>query len=159
MLTPRRVRTWIYIREHARYPGGRTRHDRNPTYQLLLLLLFFMPCDSLLPKASITIPLAKFTRAQLRAAIEPRMKGVHELIRMAGPRVCEGSVVARDVNEDLELFQMRGEAAKSPIRAGTHLRSQKRSTVRIVVFGCGLPCHLRTVPNIRRRGEHWFQNS
>jgi hypothetical protein len=59
--------------------------------------------------------LVKFARPQLEAAIKQtnnensRLDGLHELIRMAGPRLYEGSIVAGD--PDPEMFKLRGEAA------------------------------------------------
>src|SRR5271156_3989727 len=59
--------------------------------------------------------LVKFTRPQLEAAVEKtknentRLDGLHELIRMAGPRLYEGSIAAGD--PDPEMFKLRGEAA------------------------------------------------
>ena len=59
--------------------------------------------------------LVKFTRAQLDAAIaqtkneNTRLEGLHELIRMAGPRLYEGSMISGD--PDPEVFKLRGEAA------------------------------------------------
>jgi len=61
--------------------------------------------------------LASFTRAQLEAAIQrtrngaTRLEGLHELIRMAGPRLYEGSMVTGD--PDPEMFKLRGEAARA----------------------------------------------
>jgi hypothetical protein len=59
--------------------------------------------------------LANFTRAQLNAAIQQtknqstRLEGLRQLIRMAGQRLYEGSLVMGDPNP--EMFKMRGEAA------------------------------------------------
>lgn len=59
----------------------------------------------------------KFTRPQLDAAIaqtkneKTRLDGLHELIRMAGPRLYELSMVAGD--PDPEVFKLRGEAARA----------------------------------------------
>lgn len=61
--------------------------------------------------------LANFTRAQLDAAIQltnnrnTRIEGLHQLIRMAGPRLYEGSMAMGD--PDTELFKLRGEAASA----------------------------------------------
>jgi hypothetical protein len=61
--------------------------------------------------------LANFTRAQLDAAIQQtknqstRVEGLRQLIRMAGPRLYEGSMVMGDL--DTQLFKMRGEAARA----------------------------------------------
>ena len=57
------------------------------------------------------------TRPQLDAAIEKtrhestRLEGLAQLIRMAGPRLYEGSLIFGDA--DPELFRLRGEAAKA----------------------------------------------
>ena len=59
--------------------------------------------------------LVKFTRKQLDAAIEltknenTRLEGLHELIRMAGPRLYEGSLIGGDA--DGERFKLEAEAA------------------------------------------------
>lgn len=61
--------------------------------------------------------LVKFTRAQLEVAIQKtkredtRLDGLHDLIRMAGPRLYEGSMISGD--PDPEVFQLRGEAARA----------------------------------------------
>jgi hypothetical protein len=63
------------------------------------------------------VPLATFTRAQLESAIQKtksgatRIEGLHQLIRMAGPRLYEGSMVMGD--PDPEMFKLRGEAARA----------------------------------------------
>lgn len=60
--------------------------------------------------------LAIFTRAQLEMAIQQtkgsatRLQGLHQLIRMAGPRLYEGSVVWGG-DRDPEVFKLRREAA------------------------------------------------
>lgn len=62
-------------------------------------------------------PLATFTRAQLEIAIRQtkspvtRLEGLHQLIRMAGPRLYEASMVMGD--PDPEMFKLRGEAARA----------------------------------------------
>jgi HEAT repeat protein len=61
--------------------------------------------------------LATFTRAELEIAIQQtksdatRLEGLHQLIRMAGPRLYEGSMVMGD--PDPERFKLRGEAARA----------------------------------------------
>ena len=62
-------------------------------------------------------PLASFTRRQLEAAIQQtkngatRLEGLHQLIRMAGPRLYEVSMAMGDPNP--EMFKLRGEAAQA----------------------------------------------
>jgi hypothetical protein len=61
--------------------------------------------------------IVKFTRPQLDAAIaqtkheNTRLEGLHELIRMAGPRLYEGSMIGGD--PDPEIFKMEGDAARA----------------------------------------------
>jgi hypothetical protein len=80
---------------------------------LILLLLSAVAWGS--QAADNDPPLVEFDRPQLEAAIKQtknentRLDGLHELIRMAGPRLYEGSIVGGD--PDPEMFRLRGEAA------------------------------------------------
>ena len=82
------------------------------------LLLLFSPFAMHSQTVDSNAILASFTRAQLEAAIEQtkhestRLQGLHELIRMAGPRLYEGSMVFVD-GEHREVTALRGEAAKA----------------------------------------------
>ena len=95
--------------------SSRMGHDR----KLGLLLLLLFPVTLCSQVGDNDDAFAKFTHAQLQAVIEQtknestRLEGLHELIRMAGLRLYEGSVVFGDPNLDPELFQLRGEAAKA----------------------------------------------
>jgi hypothetical protein len=99
--------------------GSRIGHNRKSIHKLGLLFLFLCPVTLCSQSADNDALLAKFTRAQLQAAIEQtkneetRLEGLHELIRMAGLRLYEGSMVIGDANPDRELFQLRGEAKKA----------------------------------------------
>jgi len=79
----------------------------------LLLLLWAITASAQVVDQDGAI--VKFTRLQLDAAIaltkneNTRLEGLHELIRMAGPRLYEGSMIAGD--PDPEVFRLRGEAA------------------------------------------------
>jgi hypothetical protein len=94
-----------------------SRRGRDRKLRLLLLLLFPVTLCSQVGDNDDTF--AKFTRAQLQAAIEQtrnestRLEGLHELIRMAGLCLYEGSMVFGDSNPDPEPFRLRGEAAKA----------------------------------------------
>jgi hypothetical protein len=92
----------------------RTHHERT-AIAILSVLLWVMMLSA--QGGNDDAPLASFTRAQLEAAVQQtkngatRLEGLHQLIRMAGPRLYEGSMVMGD--PDPELFKLRGEAARA----------------------------------------------
>jgi len=92
----------------------RTHHGRTAISTLSVLLWAIMLGAQ---GVNNEAPLATFTRAQLVIAIQQtksgatRLEGLHQLIRMAGPRLYEGSMVMGD--PDPEIFKLRGEAARA----------------------------------------------
>jgi hypothetical protein len=84
--------------------------------ELGLLFFSFVAALSSQVKDNDTV-LVKFTRSHLEAATaltgneNTRLEGLRELIRMAGPRLYEGSMVFAEA--DSELFELRGEAVKA----------------------------------------------
>jgi hypothetical protein len=86
-----------------------------PLVLVLLLALFSIGLSA--QGGNDDAPLATFNRAQLEFAIQQtksratRLDGLHQLIRMAGPRLYEMSLVMGD--PDPEIFRLRGEAARA----------------------------------------------
>ena len=95
--------------------SGYAGRECRPIIKSALVLILLSAVASCSQVADNDPVLVKFTRPQLEAAIEEtknentRLDGLHELIRMAGPRLYETSIVAGD--RDPEMFKLRGEAA------------------------------------------------
>jgi hypothetical protein len=91
----------------------RTHHGRRISTLSVLLWAMMLSAQG----GSDDAPLARFTRAQMEIAVQQtksgatRLEGLHQLIRMAGPRLYEGSIVMGD--PDPEMFKLRGEAARA----------------------------------------------
>jgi hypothetical protein len=92
----------------------RTHHGRTVISTLSVLLWAMMLSAQ---NGNDDAPLARFTRAQMEIAVQQtksgamRLLGLHQLIRMAGPRLYEGSIIMGD--PDAEMFKLRGEAARA----------------------------------------------
>ena len=93
-------------------------YDRQSSHKLAFLFLFLYPAMLCSQGGDDDAALVQFTRPQLQTAIgltkheNTRLQGLHELVRMAGPRLYVGSMVFGDP-EHPELTPLRGEAAKA----------------------------------------------
>jgi hypothetical protein len=91
--------------------------NRSPKMRSTLGLLLLWAIGVTAQVVDQDAALVKFTRPQLDAAIahtkneNTRLDGLHELIRMAGPRLYEASMIGGD--PDPEIFKMEGEAART----------------------------------------------
>jgi hypothetical protein len=95
--------------------SGYAGRECRPKMKLALLLLLLSAVALCSQVVDNDPTLVRFTRPQLEAAVQEtknentRLDGLHELIRMAGPRLYEGSIVGGEPDPD--IFKLRGEAA------------------------------------------------
>jgi hypothetical protein len=99
------------------FARSRQKFDRVQTMMLAVSFALLFAIRLSAQVESSDAALAVFTRAQMNSAIlqtknpSTRLEGLHQLIRMAGPRLYEGSIVMGDPNP--EMFKLRGEAAQA----------------------------------------------
>ena len=101
----------------AMFQSGRAGYVCKPKTKLALGFLLLLTIAVSAQVVDHDGVIVKFTHPQLDAAIaqtkneNTRLEGLHELIRMAGPRLYEGSMIGGD--PDPEIFKMEGDAARA----------------------------------------------